>query len=119
MVQAYNLDFGYLAVSDLGDRLFLGELKQTQTQTGLGVYTGWLLMNYLNCKTFPCDIPIFSEKKLIEEMTLFDEWFLTKHLSIKLSKVFRESLKDIYSFLAKQALDQPQVFVHRDYHSRI
>ena len=27
-------------------------------------------------------------------------------------------LKEVYSFLAKQALDQPQVFVHRDYHSK-
>ena len=72
----------------------------------------------LKLQAVSCEVPFFTEKKLIQEMKLFDEWFLTKHLSIKLSKDVQRILKEIYSFLAKQALDQPQVFVHRDYHSK-
>jgi aminoglycoside/choline kinase family phosphotransferase len=47
-------------------------------------------------------------------MYLFPEWFLGKHLSIDAPKFLTETIK----LLTDSALEQPQVFVHRDYHSR-
>lgn len=118
VVQAFNFNLGYLAVSDLGDRLLLGEIGTDSSSNRVESLYRLAINELLKLQDVSCEIPFFTEKKLIEEMNLFDEWFLTKHLSIKLSKGLQRTLKEIYSFLAKQALDQPQVFVHRDYHSK-
>ena len=116
LVQAFNFDFGYLAVSDLGNRLFLDEIEKYSSTRG-SLYR--LAINELiKMQDITCDIPFYTEKKLLEEMALFDEWFVKNYLLIKPSKSVQRFLKEAYSFLAKQALDQPQVFVHRDYHSK-
>ena len=116
LVQAFNFDSGYLAVSDLGDRLLLDEIEKN-SNIGGSLYR--LAINeLLELQDVSCDIPFFTEQKLMEEMSLFDEWFLKKHLSIKPAIDVQRFFKETYSFLAKQALDQPQVFVHRDYHSK-
>ena len=89
----YNLDFGYLAVSDLGDRLFLGEIETDSNSNIVGSLYRLAINELLKLQDVSCDIPFFTEKKLIEEMNLFDEWFLTKHLSIRPSKGVQRILK--------------------------
>ena len=116
VVQAFNFDFGYMAVSDLGDRLFLHEIEK-DSSISESLYRV-AINELIKMQDVSCDIPFYTEKKLLEEMTLFDEWFVKKYLLIKPSKSVQRFLKEAYSFLAKQALDQPQVFVHRDYHSK-
>ena len=103
MVQAFNLDFGYLAVSDLGDRLF-DEIETDSNSNRVGSLYRLAINELLKLQDVSCEIPFFTEKKLIEEMNLFDEWFLTKHLSIKLSKDVQRILKESYSFLANKPL---------------
>ena len=46
------------------------------------------------------------------------EWFLGKHLGLELSPEERALLTVTFEFLINEALLQPQVFVHRDFHSR-
>jgi aminoglycoside/choline kinase family phosphotransferase len=49
---------------------------------------------------------------------LFREWLVGKHLGITLDAAQNNMLDAAFMLLADNALDQPQVFVHRDYHSR-
>ena len=94
-----------MAVSDLGDRLFLDEIEKDPSTSG-SLYR--LAINELiKMQDVSCDIP-FITRKALEEMTLFDEWFVKNYLSIKPSKSVQRFLKEVYSFLAEQALDQPQ-----------
>jgi aminoglycoside/choline kinase family phosphotransferase len=51
-------------------------------------------------------------------MSLMPEWFFSEHLSISLSDSEKESLQSVFDQLIDMAMQQPQVFVHRDYHSR-
>ena len=46
------------------------------------------------------------------------EWFLGKHLRLELTPEERALLTVTNEFLINEALLQPQVFVHRDFHSR-
>ncbi len=46
------------------------------------------------------------------------EWFLDRHLALELTAAEREMLVAAFEFLISEALAQPEVFVHRDYHSR-
>jgi aminoglycoside/choline kinase family phosphotransferase len=51
-------------------------------------------------------------------MNLFKEWFLEKLLGIELTQNQLGMWQMTVDYLVKNALDQPQVFVHRDFHSR-
>ena len=58
------------------------------------------------------DLPIYSSKILIDELSLFHEWYL-KGLDFKQNK-----LEDIYSFLLTNIEKQNKKFLHRDFHCR-
>jgi aminoglycoside/choline kinase family phosphotransferase len=51
-------------------------------------------------------------------MGLFPEWFCNKHLDLKLNDADSAGLAQTFDVLVTEALRQPKVFVHRDYHSR-
>jgi hypothetical protein len=51
-------------------------------------------------------------------MELFRHWLLEKHIGLELTAETQGVLDDVFKLLANEALTQPKVFVHRDYHSR-
>jgi hypothetical protein len=62
--------------------------------------------------------PLYDRGRLKEELDLFSSWFVTELLGVAMgdqAKVILENLADV---LIENALCQPQVVVHRDYHSR-
>ena len=60
----------------------------------------------------------YDEKKLYEEMNLFVDWYLIKYKEYCLAKIDLSILDKFFKFIAKKVSLQPQVFVHRDFHSR-
>lgn len=110
-----SLDFGYFLLSDLGDELLLNKLNKNNTNDLYGKALDALQVIQ---QTFADSLPIYNEQLLLQEMELFREWFLTKHLSIQLNEDENKTLDTCFKALAKNALEQPQVFVHRDFHSR-
>ena len=59
-------------------------------------------------------LPDYDTALLNREMNLFSEWFIP-HIGVTLDTALWENLK---SALIQEVLLQPQVVVHRDYHSR-
>ncbi|HVH82915.1 MAG TPA: phosphotransferase, partial [Steroidobacteraceae bacterium] len=49
---------------------------------------------------------------------LMPEWLLRRHLALEPSPGEAELIADSFAFLIREGLAQPEVFVHRDYHSR-
>lgn len=74
----------------------------------------------LRIQAVPCadDLPAYDEAMLARELALFSDWFLDRHLGIRLSPQERAALDRVNRFLIKAALDQTQVFVHRDFMPR-
>lgn len=67
-----------------------------------------------DCPVDAIDLPHYDRALLQQEMDLFPTWFLGKHLNITPP----DFLHDTFEILINNSLEQPQVFVHRDYHSR-
>ena len=63
-------------------------------------------------------LPPYDRAALARELALMPEWFLDRHLALQLSGEERETIVAAFEFLIGEALSQPEVFVHRDYHSR-
>ena len=60
----------------------------------------------------------YDAKLLAREMALMPEWFCVRHLQFEPGAEGRALLASVFEFLCAEALAQPTVFVHRDYHSR-
>ena len=110
-----SLDFGFFLISDLGDELLLDVLNDKNANE---LYKKSLNALAVIQQTSASSLPLYNEKLLLQEMELFREWFLKQHLSNELSKEDNELLDETFTTLMNNALQQPQVFVHRDYHSR-
>jgi N-acetylmuramate 1-kinase len=60
----------------------------------------------------------YDREALARELGLMPDWFLGRHLALELSTSEKETIAASFEFLIAEALAQPAVFVHRDYHSR-
>ncbi|WP_122897997.1 phosphotransferase [Acinetobacter sp. B51(2017)] len=63
------------------------------------------------------EFPEYSYEKLISEMELLTDWMLPS-LNIQPTQEQSALIKRSFAILANAALAQPQVIVHRDFHSR-
>ncbi|MFK7793822.1 MAG: aminoglycoside phosphotransferase family protein [Gammaproteobacteria bacterium] len=106
---------GFYVQQDFGDQLLHSSLNE---QTADHFYS--FAMNYIVDlqQVNSSSLPNYNSQLLQTEMGLFTDWFLNKHLSCTLSKENKNLLTSTYQSLEANALDQPQTFVHRDYHSR-
>ena len=60
----------------------------------------------------------YDREPLARELALMPEWFLGRHLKTELSTSESQMIAGAFEFLTAEALAQPTVFVHRDFHSR-
>ena len=63
-------------------------------------------------------LPAYDETLLLQEMELFRHWLLQEHMRLDLTAETQAMLDEVFKLLINEALAQPEVFVHRDYHSR-
>jgi len=63
-------------------------------------------------------LPRYDDSLLRQEMALFPEWFSRELLGYRLLPEEEALFHELCDSLVAQALEQPQVLVHRDYHSR-
>jgi N-acetylmuramate 1-kinase len=64
------------------------------------------------------ELPAYDREPLARELALMPEWFLGRHLALELAASETRMIAAAFEFLIAEALAQPAVFVHRDYHSR-
>jgi hypothetical protein len=60
----------------------------------------------------------YDREPLARELALMPEWFCKRHLEVTLTDAENQTVADTFEFLIAEALMQPEVFVHRDFHSR-
>ncbi len=110
-----DLESGFLLLEDLGSTPYLDRLC---TQTADKLY-GDAINTLLKMQTADIqNLPEYDEALLQQEMQLMPEWFLQKHLGITPSDEQQKTIDRILMVITAAVLQQPQVFVHRDYHSR-
>ena len=107
---------GFILLSDLGLRLYVAGLNDENANTLYDDALAALLTIQQRADT--TGMPLYSDILLQAEMNLFTDWLLGRHLQLQLNNAQRHTLNNIFEFLKENALSQPQVFVHRDYHSR-
>ena len=108
---------GFLLVEDFGDRLLRNELTQDTACTLYGEAL-MVLLRLQQATDIPAELPYYDQAMLRRELTIFSEWFVEKLLGYSLSQAEQALLHGVFAQLETSALEQPQLLVHRDYHSR-
>jgi aminoglycoside/choline kinase family phosphotransferase len=119
-ILAQDLEQGFLLITDLGGRTYLAELEEVPGQ-GERLYADALTtLVHMQSRAIADAIalPAYDRPLLGRELSLFPEWFIARHLQITLADAETAQLENVFEILISQALRQPKVFVHRDYHSR-
>ena len=115
-IHASDLAKGFLLLEDLGSRAYLSQLDGNSADALYGDAIAALVK--MQQSTDSRSLPPFDRAMLMREMQLFPDWLLSRHLGLTLSASEQAMLTRTFELLADSALDQPTVFVHRDYHSR-
>jgi aminoglycoside/choline kinase family phosphotransferase len=115
-----NTDQGFLLLSDLGSTQYLAELRQNEHFDPV-MYTDAidaLIVMQSKGAPFLAKLPPYDERLLRFELSLFSDWLCERHLGIRLAGDELQHWQQLCELLVSSALEQPRVFVHRDYHSR-
>ena len=115
-IHAQDLGAGFLLLDDLGTRTYLHELNDANAAALFGDATDALVRWQL--ATRPGELPPYDEALLRREMGLFPEWYVARHRGVALKDEQRNVLEKVFAALARSALAQPAVYVHRDYMPR-
>jgi len=114
-VIASDLEHGFMLLEDFGDQLLLPALDDTSVERHYS--QAFELLRQIQ-RTGNPQLPPYEPVMLANEMALFPEWFLTRFLGLELSDDEYRLQGLVARLLIESALSQPQVSVHRDYHSR-
>ena len=118
-VLAHNAADGFLLLTDLGSITYLAQLGDARHADALyGDAIAALVRIQARGHQHAQQLPPYDERLLRFEMSLFTDWLLGRHLSLTLTPGESAMLASAFDALVDNALVQPQVFVHRDYHSR-
>jgi len=111
-----DLNQGFLLLTDLGSTQYLQLLNQENFKE---LYQDALnALHNIQQKSSQKHLKAYDKSLLKQEMQLFDDWFIKIHLGIELSENQKATIQNCQNLLISNALEQPQSFVHRDYHSR-
>ncbi len=117
-VLACDLDTGLALLTDLGHTPYLDKLDDATADRLYGDALGALVVLQGGTFSDPDFLPPYDEALLRREMELFPEWYLRGYLGHTITGGERRLLDHAFDDLSANALHQPQVWVHRDYHSR-
>ena len=115
-IVAQNVAQGFLLLSDLGTTTYLQSLN---LDTASVMYAEALeTLIGIQRASVPGVLPEYDRAFLMRELNLFPEWYIGKHLGVTLTAAQTAELNKVFDALLANILAQPQVTVHRDYHSR-
>ena len=115
-VHAQDRAQGFLLLDDFGNQTLLPLLDQDSVAQH---YRSALAIAFAMAKKVDFSgLPHYDPTRLEAEMDLFPTWFLERHLCRTKTLSEQALFAATKALLVLNALEQPQVFVHRDFHSR-
>lgn len=114
-----DVERGLLLLEDLGSTHYLGSLQAgADPELLYGDALGILAEIQVRGEPLARQLPPYDREALMRELALMEPWFLCRHLGIDTQGDVAQLLQRVYEHLLEEALAQPRVLVHRDYHSR-
>lgn len=120
-VLAQDLDRGFLLLTDLGNTTYLSALDDAASNQDVAREL-YLASNdaliRIQQASRPGVLPDYDRALLTRELMLLPDWYVAKHLGVVMKDEQKAILETVFGRILANNLAQPQVYVHRDWHSR-
>jgi aminoglycoside/choline kinase family phosphotransferase len=113
-----DLEQGFLLLSDLGSTTYLSALQGDRSAAARLYADANRALLAIQLASRPGVLPAYDRDLLSRELALFPEWYLRRHLGVSIDEGMQGTLQTVFEAILVNNLQQPQVYVHRDYHSR-
>ena len=107
-----NTDFADVIAKDLNDGDAMATTKRLYQQAMQEI----LDIQKIDINDAQAIIPSYDEALLRREMGLFSDWFLP-YIGVAMDQAVEQLWQDVQAAIIQQVIAQPQVVVHRDFHS--
>lgn len=117
LIKSADINNGYLILEDFGDDVLLNHL--TLDNVNDWYQQAFSILLKIQAIKNPHDGQIFyyDENSYRREWGIFTHWYLEKYQHFDLIKL-NSILESTFQLILKTMVEQPQVLVHRDFHSR-
>ena len=115
-VIAQDLAQGFLLLTDLGRQTYLDVINIDNANQLFREANSELIKWQLASR--PDVLPVYSEVQIAQELALFPDWYVARHVGVGLNDKQRNTLQSVFTLIAQQALGQAMVYVHSDYMPR-
>lgn len=121
-VIAQDFESGFLLIEDFGNAMFsdcLTEQKASHLyKQALAVLPNLQKLTHPDASGTEYNLPSYNQGLLQVEAEMFSHWLLKVHLDLSTTKAQNQLIEHLQRYLAIIFASQPQVGVHRDFHSR-
>jgi len=120
-IVAVDFANGFFLLEDFGLRLLQPELTTDKPPASVAErynQAETILRQIQRVAPEPRVFPVYDAQELQAEMDLFAQWFVAELLGISLDQEEQQMLGQLCEDLIDSAIQQPQVVVHKDFHSR-
>jgi len=111
----FDLALGFGLLEDLGDTLYRDILDEHSVDELFPAL--FEVLGEMAVKVESTDLPAYGAALLRQELELFPQWYLGRHRQRPMNKHEKSLWNALCTRLIDSALGQPQVFVHKDFHS--
>ncbi len=115
-IHATDLNEGFLLLSDLGNTTYFQALNEDNAAALYADALGSLAA--IQRASRPGVLPEYDREFLTRELELFPVWYISRHKGMALSEADTSVLYDAFDTILDINCAEPQVYVHRDFHSR-
>ena len=117
-IHAVDWQQGFFCIEDLGNCLLSDKLTPT-TVTEYYQQALNIIPNMFDIKKVDnYELPSYDSAFVQQELNIFTEWLVEQYLSINLTEQEQQIIADCFELLVQNVSEQPQAFMHRDFHSR-
>tara|TARA_B100000925_G_scaffold111658_1_gene82445 strand:+ start:23 stop:982 length:960 start_codon:yes stop_codon:yes gene_type:complete len=115
-IKKVNEDLGLILMSDFGKKVYLDNLNN---ETVFCLYTDAIdVIHNMQNNISTSDLECFDIRAQKDEVNLFIDWFLKKHIGYDDKKLGDIGIEETLTDLLEKIDEIPKKFIHRDYHSR-
>jgi aminoglycoside/choline kinase family phosphotransferase len=117
-VLASDLQQGFLLLTDLGTQTYYDRIQAGMPDSELQARYRSAIDALVTLQSADkTGLARFDQPRLLEELQVFTQWYVAVHHKAELSAAEAQAMQTIFGILANHMADEPQVLVHRDFHS--
>lgn len=117
-ILAYEPTHGFMLLSDLGQQSYYHVLQNELDPRALQAMYRLAIEELIRMQHANTEgLPVYSAQRMLEELELFEEWYIKQHCQTELTATEKQNLTKLFQILVNDNVQHGAVLVHRDFHS--